>query len=98
MILKLKQISFCLLPSALLIASSFGTSAFAATVFQDNRDGSQTRTRKHLPDSSARHQAARTKGKHGQRTIIFVGGRRQSQGAAKRSNPTDATKSNGSLN
>ena len=99
MIQRLRQISFCSLALLLLTAGTFGTSSFAATVFQDNSNRSQIKSRKHLPNTSTRRQVASTQGsKHERRTIIFVGGKRGSQGAARRSNPTQATKSNGSLN
>jgi phage baseplate assembly protein gpV len=83
----------------LLTAGTLAAPAFAATVFQDKSNQSQTKPRKHLPDTSTRRQVASTKGsKHVQRTIIFVGGKKSSQGAATTSNPTTARKSNGTLN
>jgi hypothetical protein len=92
-----KRISFYSVALILLTAGTFGASSFAATVFQDNSNRSQTKPRKHLHDTSTMRQVASTR-KHGQRTIIFVGGKKGRQGAATRSNPTQARKSNGSLN
>ncbi len=99
MVQRSKRISFCSVALLLLTAGTFGTSSFAATIFQDNSDQSQTKPRKHLHKTSTRRQVASTKGsKHGERTIIFVGGKKSSQGAVTKSNPTQARKSNGSLN
>jgi hypothetical protein len=84
----------------LLTAGSFGAPSFAAaTVGQDNSNQLRTKSGKRLRNTSSRRQVVSTKGnKHGQRTIIFVGGKKGSQGAATKSNPTAARKSNGSLN
>ncbi len=92
--------SFCSVALILLTAGSFGAPSFAAaTVGQDNSNQSKTKPRKRLHNTSPRRQVASTQGnKHGQRTIIFVGGRKGSQGAATKSNPTRAIKSNGTLN
>jgi len=99
MLQKLMRISFCSLAFSLLTAGTFGALSLAATVFQDNSNQSQTKPRKHLHATSTKRQTATTQGnKHGQRTIIFVGGKEESQGAATRSNPTAARKSNGTLN
>lgn len=99
MLQRLMRISFCLLAFSVLTAGSFGASSFAATSFQDNSNQSQTKPRKHLHTTSTRRQAASARGsKHAQRTIIFVGGKKESQGAATRSNPTTARKLNGTLN
>ena len=92
-----KRISFCSVALILLAAVTFGASSFAATVFQDNSNRSQTKPRKHLHDTTARRQVASTS-KHVRRTIIFVGGKKSSQGAATKSNPIRAKRSNGSLN
>jgi hypothetical protein len=90
--------SFCSVALILLTAGSFGAPSFAAaTVGQDNSKQSTTRSTSQLHNTSPRRQAASTR-KHGQRTIIFVGGKNDSQGAATKSNPTQAKKSNGSLN
>jgi hypothetical protein len=98
MIQRLERLSFCSLAFMVLTAGSFGAaSCAAATVGQDNSKRSTTRSTKRLHDTSPRRQVASTH-KHGQRTIIFVGGKKRSQGAATRSNPTQARKSNGSLN
>ena len=97
MIQIMKRKSFCSLAFILLTAGSFGAASFAAATFgQDNSNQSTTKSWKRLHNSSPRRQVASTH-KHGQRTIIFVGGKR-SQGAATKSNPTRARKSNGSLN
>ena len=99
MIQRLMRISFCSLAFSLLTAGTFGASSFAATISQDNSNQSQTKPRKHLRTTAIRRQAASTRGsKHLQRTIIFVGGKKESKGAARRSNPTAARKSNGTLN
>jgi hypothetical protein len=94
------QKSFCSLALVLFTGGAFGTSSFAAsTVVQDNSNQSMTKSKKRLPNTSPRRQVASGRGsKHGQRTIIFVGGKKGSQGAATKSNPTAAKKSNGSLN
>ena len=97
---RLKRINFRSLAFILLIASSLGAPSFAAaTVGQDNDNRLRTESGKRLRHTTPRRQVASTKGsKHGQRTIIFVGGRKGSQGAATKSNPTGAIKSNGVLN
>jgi len=83
----------------LLTVGTFGASSFAATIFQDKGNHSQTKPRKHPHTTSTPRQAASTSvTKNGQRTIIFVGGKKSSQGAATKSNPTQAKKSNGTLN
>ena len=100
MIKIMKRISFLSLAFILLTASSLGApSSAAATVGQESTHQLRTDSGKRLRHTSSRRQGASTRGsKHGQRTIIFVGGRKNSQGAATRSNPTAARKSNGSLN
>jgi hypothetical protein len=100
MVQRLKRISFCSLAFILLTAGTFGAPSFAAaTVGQANSNQSTTKSRKRLHNTSPRRQVASTKGsKHGQRTIIFVGGKKSSQGAATKSNPTRARRSNGALN
>ena len=99
MVQRSKRISFCSVALILLTAGTFGASSFAATVFRDNSNQSQTKPRKHLHDTSTRRQVTSTKGsKHVQRTIIFVGGKKSGLGAATKSNPTQAKKSNGALN
>lgn len=100
MVQRLKRISFCSLAFILLTAGSFGAPSFAAaTVGQDNANRLRTESGKRLRHTSPRRQVASTKGsKHRQRTIIFVGGRKGSQSAATKSNPTRAIKSNGTLN
>lgn len=100
MVQRLKRICFCSLAFILLTAGSFGAASFAAaTVGQDNGNQSKTKSRKRLHNTSPRRQVASSKGaKHGQRTIIFVGGKNGSQGAATKSNPTQAKQSNGTLN
>jgi hypothetical protein len=98
MVQMMKRISFCSLALILLTAGTFGAPSFAApAVGQDNSKRSTTRSTKRLHNTSPRRQVASTR-KHGQRTIIFVGGKNGSQGAATKSNPTQARKSNGSLN
>jgi hypothetical protein len=92
--------SFCSLAFILLTAGTFGAASFAApAVGQDNANRLRTESGKRLRHTSPRRQVASTKGsKHRQRTIIFVGGKKGSQGAATKSNPTQARKSNGALN
>jgi hypothetical protein len=105
MVQRLKRISFCSVALILLTAGTFGAPSFAAaTVGQANSNQSTTKSKtcpggctKRLHNTSPRRQVASTR-KHGQRTIIFVGGRKGSQGAATKSNPTRARKSNGALN
>jgi hypothetical protein len=99
MVQRSKRISFCSAALILLTAGTFGAPAFAASVFQDDSNRSQTKPRKHLHETSTKRQVTSTKGsKHVQRTIIFVGGKKSTQGAATTSNPTSARRSNGSLN
>ena len=99
MIQRSKLIRFHSAASILLFAASFATSSFAATIFQDSSNQSQTKPRKHPHTTSTKRQAASTKeSKTVQRTIIFVGGKKSSQGATTKSNPTQAKKSNGTLN
>jgi hypothetical protein len=100
MVQIMKQISFCSLAFILLTAGTFGAASFAApAVGQDNANRLRTESGKRLRHTSPRRQVASTRGsKHRQRTIIFVGGKKGSQGAATKSNPTQARKSNGELN
>jgi hypothetical protein len=100
MVQMLMRISFCSLAFILLTAGSFGAPSFAApTVGQDNSNQSKTKSRRHLHNTSPRRQVGSITGsKHRQRTIIFVGGKKVSQGAATKSNPTRARKSNVALN
>jgi hypothetical protein len=94
--------SFCAAALILLTAGSFAAPSFAArAVGNVSSVHSKTTLGKHLPlrNTAPRRQSASTRGsKHGQRSIIFVGGRKGRHGAATRSNPTAARKSNGSLN
>jgi hypothetical protein len=92
MVQRLKRISFCSLAFILLTAGSFGAAPFAAaTVGQDNSNQLRTKSGKRLRTTSSRRQVVTTKGnKHGQRTIIFVGGKKGSRGAATKSNSTRA--------
>jgi hypothetical protein len=100
MVERFNRISFCSLAFILLAAGSLGVQSFAAaTAGQDNANRLRTESGKRLRHASPRRQVASTKGsKHRQRTIIFVGGKKGSQGAATKSNPTRAIKSNGTLN
>jgi hypothetical protein len=92
--------SFCSVALILLAAATFGAPSFAtATAGQDNTNQLRTEYGRRLRHTSPRRQVASTKGsRHGQRTIIFVGGKKGSQGAATRSNPSGARRSNGALN
>ena len=99
MIQRSKRITFLLVALILLTVGTFGASSFAATTFQNKGNQSQTKPRKHPHITSTQRQAASTKeSKPVQRTIIFVGGKKSSQGVATKSNPTQAKKSNGTLN
>jgi hypothetical protein len=69
--------SFCSAALILLTAGTFGApSLSAATVGQDDNKQSTTRSTKRLHSTSPRRQVASTH-KHGQRTIIFVGGKKR---------------------
>jgi hypothetical protein len=100
MLLRLKRTSFCSLAFLFITAGAFGAPSFAApTVGQDNSNQSKTKSRRQLHNTSPRRQVGSIIGsKHRQRTIIFVGGKLARQGAATKSNPTRARKSNGALN
>jgi hypothetical protein len=100
MVKGLKRITFCSLAFILLAAGSLGTQSFAAaTAGQDNTKQLRTESGRRLRHTSPRRQIASTKGpKHGQRTIIFVGGKQGSQGAATTRNPKRARTVNGELN
>jgi hypothetical protein len=100
MIWRLKRISFGSLAFILLATGSLGTPSFAATtVGQDNANRLRTESGKRLRHTSPKRRAASTTGsEHGQRTIIFVGGREGSQGEARTPNPKRARTANGELN
>ena len=100
MVQRLKRICFCSVAFILLTAGSLAARSFAAAaVGQDNSNQLRTESGRRLRHTSSKSKVASTNGsKHGQRTIIFVGGKKGSQGAATKSNPTVARKSNGSLN
>jgi hypothetical protein len=89
--------TICAVALILLTAGTFGAPSFAATtVGQDNANPLRTESGKRLRPTSPRRQVASTKGsKLAQRTIIFVGGKKGSQGAAKTSNPRQPRKVNG---
>ena len=94
MVHRLKRTCFCSLAFILVTAGTLGTPSFAAG--HDNTNQSRTESGRRLRRTSSRRS---TEGrKHGERTIIFVGGRKGSHGAATKSNPTRALKSNGTLN
>jgi hypothetical protein len=92
--------SICSAALILVVAGSFSAQSFAAaTVGQDNTHQLRTGSGKRLRHTAPKRQGASTiVSKHGQRTIIFVGGKKGSQGAATKSNPTQAKQSNGALN
>jgi hypothetical protein len=95
MVQRLKRISSCSLAFIVLAVASYGAASFAATtVGQDESERSTNNSRKH---PSRVRQSVSTR-KHGERSIIFVGGKKRSQGAATRSNPRLARRSRGSLN
>jgi hypothetical protein len=91
--------TICAVALILLTAGTFGAPSFAATTVGQNTHQLRTGSGKRLRHTTRLRQGASTKGnKHGQRTIIFVGGKNGSHGAATKSNPTQAKKSNGALN
>jgi len=100
MIRRLKRISFGSLAFILLATGSLGTPSFAATtVGQDNANRLRAESGKPLRHTSRRRLAASPTGSgQGQRTIIFVGGKKGSHGAAKTTNPKRARTANGELN
>jgi hypothetical protein len=98
MIGRSNRISVYALAFALLTAGSFGAQSIAAeTAGRDNTNQSRTESGRRHP-SARRHSAGSNGSRHEQRSIIFVGGKKGSQGAATISNPTAAKKSNGTLN
>lgn len=98
MVQRLKRMRFCLVALIVLTAASLGAASFAATtVGQDDSERSTDRSTIRLHRSSRMGQSASTR-KQGERSIIFVGGKKRSQGAASRSNPRLARRSRSSLN
>jgi hypothetical protein len=94
----IKRICFCSLAFILLTAGAFGASS-AATFGQDNSAQFRRKPSGQLQNTASKRQVARSKGsRHVHRTIIFVGGKKGSQGAATKSSPARAIKSNGTLN
>jgi hypothetical protein len=100
MLIRIIRKSICAVALILLAIGSFGAQSFAApAVGQDNTNQLRTGSGKRLRHTTRLRQGASIKGsKHGQRTIIFVGGRKGSQGAVIKSNPSGARRSNGALN
>src|SRR3954471_9991170 len=97
MVPRLKRISCCSLAFIVLTAASLGASFAATTVGQDDSKGSAKKSAARLHRTSGVRQSVSTR-KQGERSIIFVGGKKRSQGSATRSNPKLARKSRGSLN
>lgn len=100
MLKKLKRMSLLSLAFILLTAGPLVRRSLAnETVGQDNNNELRTESGRRLRHPSSKHKIATSKGnKHGQRTIIFVGGKKGSQGEATTSNPVRSIKSNSTLN
>ena len=94
------RISTCSLAFLLITAGAFGARSFAAPrAGQDDNNQSRTEAKRHPHDTSRRRPVASKEGsKLGQRTIIFVGGKKGRNAAAKSSNPRQAKKVNADLN
>ena len=96
----IKRISTYSLTLLLITTGTFGARSFAAPrAGQDDNNQSRTEARRHPHNTSRRrHVASKEGSKLGQRTIIFVGGRKGRNAAAKSSNPRQAKKVNADLN
>jgi hypothetical protein len=97
----IKRISTCSLAFLLITTCTLGARSFAASrAGQDNNNQSRTGGRRHPHNNtSPRRQVATKEGsKLGQHTIIFVGGKKGRNAAAKSSNPRQAKKVNSDLN
>ncbi|MEP6922186.1 MAG: hypothetical protein ABI967_13750 [bacterium] len=95
----LKRITLYSATLILLAAGTLSPSSSAAPRPAQDNNPSEIKPRRHSRDATSKHQEANTEGRrHARRTIIFVGGRKGSQGAATKSNPTRKKKSNGALN
>ena len=79
MVQRLKRLSFCSLALIVLIAASFSAASFAATTVGQDDIESTNRSTKRLHKTSRRRQSESTR-KHGERSIIFVGGKKGTQG------------------
>lgn len=100
MLKKLKRMCLWSLAFILLTAGPLSRGSLAAeTAGQGNTTQLRSESGKRLRHPSSRRQNTSTKiNKHGQRTIIFVGGKRSNQSAATASNPIRSKKSNSTLN
>jgi len=96
----IKRISTCSLAFLLITTGTFGARSFAASrAGQDDNNQSQTGGKRHPHNTSRRrHVESKEDSKLGQRTIIFVGGKKGRNTAAKTSNPRQAKKVNADLN
>ncbi len=100
MLQMMKRIGFFSLAFLFVTAGTFGPRSLAAPVVrQDDNNQPKTDAKRHLHNTSRRrHVASREDSKLGQRTIIFVGGKKGRHGLAKRSNPGQTKKVNADLN
>jgi hypothetical protein len=95
----IKRISTCSLAFLLITAGTFSASFAASRAGQDDNNQSGTQVKRHPHNRSRRRPVASKEGsKLGQRTIIFVGGKKGRNAAAKTSNPRQAKKVNSDLN
>jgi hypothetical protein len=96
----IKRTSFCSLAFLLITVSTINARSLAAPAAEkENNNASQTKARKRLHDTSAKRQVTGSRdSKRQQRTIIFVGGKKGRNTAAKSSNPRQAKKVNADLN
>ncbi len=94
------RISTCSLAFLLTTASAFGARSLAAPrAGQDDNNQSRTEAKRNPHNTSRRrHVASKEGSKPGQRTIIFVGGKKGRKATARSSNPRQAKKVNGALN
>jgi hypothetical protein len=96
----IKRISTYSLTFLLITTGTFGARSFAApSAGQDDNNQSRTEARRPPHNTSRRrHVASKEGSKLGQRTIIFVGGKKGRNAAAKSSNPRQAKRVNADLN
>ena len=95
----IKRISTCSLAFLLITAGTFSASLAASRAGQDDNNQSGIEGKRHPHNTSRRRPVASKEGsKLGQRTIIFVGGKKGRNAGAKSSNPRQAKKVNSDLN
>jgi hypothetical protein len=96
----IKRISTCSLAFLLITTCTFGARSFAASrAGQDDNNQSKTGGKRHPHNTSRRrHGESKEGSKLGQRTIIFVGGKKGRNTTGKSSNPRQAKKVNADLN